>query len=156
VREAGARVKGRTNRSFNFNFMCHTPLVPDATREVAWRAKLAPYYKELGINADDIPVGTRMHFDAAGCDAVVEVAPKVVSFHYGPPEAGLVKRIKDAGCVVISSATRVAEARFWRRAAPMPSSRKGSMPAAIAACSSLMTSPPRSARWHRCRRWWTP
>jgi nitronate monooxygenase len=36
----------------------------------------------------------------------------VVSFHYGLPNAALLKRVKDAGCVVMSSATTVAEARW--------------------------------------------
>jgi nitronate monooxygenase len=36
----------------------------------------------------------------------------VVSFHFGLPNADLVKRVKAAGCLVISSATTVDEARW--------------------------------------------
>jgi nitronate monooxygenase len=44
---------------------------------------------------------------------VVEtVKPKVASFHFGLPDASLLKRVKDAGCVVMSSATTVREARW--------------------------------------------
>jgi nitronate monooxygenase len=35
-----------------------------------------------------------------------------VSFHFGLPEDGLLKRVKAAGCIVLSSATTVAEARW--------------------------------------------
>ena len=32
------------NAPINFNFFCHTPPTPQATREAAWRAQLAPYF----------------------------------------------------------------------------------------------------------------
>jgi nitronate monooxygenase len=43
---------------------------------------------------------------------VEELKPEVVSFHFGLPEPALLRRIKAAGCVIISSATTVAEARW--------------------------------------------
>jgi len=43
---------------------------------------------------------------------VLEFKPKVVSFHFGMPDAGLVKRVKDAGILVISSATTAEEGRW--------------------------------------------
>jgi nitronate monooxygenase len=51
-------------------------------------------------------------FDAALCDAVVDIKPAVASFHFGLPEPALLKRVKDVGCVVLASATTVAEARW--------------------------------------------
>jgi nitronate monooxygenase len=41
---------------------------------------------------------------------VEELKPEIVSFHFGLPEAALLKRVKAAGCLVISSATTVREA----------------------------------------------
>jgi len=38
--------------------------------------------------------------------------PRVVSFHFGLPETSAVRRIKEAGCIILSSATTVAEARW--------------------------------------------
>jgi nitronate monooxygenase len=68
---------------------------------------------ELGVDpAAPVPVTNRAPFDAGLCEAVEELKPEVVSFHYGLPEAALVKRVKAAGCKVISSATTVAEARW--------------------------------------------
>ena len=46
---------------------------------------------------------------------VEELKPQVVSFHFGLPEASLVRRVKAAGCVLISSATIAAEAVFLER-----------------------------------------
>jgi nitronate monooxygenase len=102
-----------TGRSINANFFVHQPPVADTGREKAWRQRLAPYYRELGLAADagaDGPV--RAPFSAELCDVVLEFRPKVVSFHFGLPEAGLVKRLKDAKIVVISSATTAEEARW--------------------------------------------
>ena len=40
-----------------------------------------------------------------------ELRPRVAGFHFGLPEASAVRKIKDAGCIILSSATTVAEAR---------------------------------------------
>jgi nitronate monooxygenase len=53
-----------------------------------------------------------MPFDAIFCAAIEALRPQVVSFHFGLPEASLLRRVKAADCVVISSATIVAEA-IW-------------------------------------------
>src|SRR3989440_9070348 len=42
---------------------------------------------------------------------VLEQRPRVASFHFGLPNASAVRRIKEAGCLIFSSATTVAEAR---------------------------------------------
>jgi nitronate monooxygenase len=41
---------------------------------------------------------------------VEETKPGVVSFHFGLPEPALMKRVKQAGCVTLASATTVVEA----------------------------------------------
>ena len=42
---------------------------------------------------------------------LVEAKPPVVSFHFGLPGAGRIAALKEAGCVLVASATSVAEAR---------------------------------------------
>ena len=60
-----------------------------------WRKRLAPYYREFGLPADAGAGGpVRAPFDAALCDVLLEFKPKVASFHFGLPEAALVKRLK--------------------------------------------------------------
>src|SRR5258705_3708957 len=53
-----------------------------------------------------------MPFDVAFCDMVEHTRPEVVSFHFGLPPADLFRRVKALGCVTMSSATTVAEARW--------------------------------------------
>ncbi len=100
-------------RPLNLNFFAHTPPVPNNAREHAWRERLTPYYQELGIDPNaSVPTNNRAPFDENICVVVEELTPEIVSFHYGLPKVSLVKRIKDAGCKIISSATTVGEARF--------------------------------------------
>src|SRR5450631_4183573 len=53
--ELGAIV-AQTHRPFNVNFFCHAAPEPNPEREQAWRAALAPYYAEFGIDAAVVPV----------------------------------------------------------------------------------------------------
>jgi nitronate monooxygenase len=97
----------------NLNFFAHVPAVPNNAREHAWREALKPYYRELGVDPHaPVPASNRAPFDEALCAVVEEARPRVVSFHFGLPEAALVKRVKAAGALVIGSATTVAEARW--------------------------------------------
>jgi nitronate monooxygenase len=107
------KYRAATGKPLNLNFFAHKPPVPNNAREHAWRERLKPYYTEFGIDqAAGVPSSNRAPFDAAFCSAVEDLKPEVVSFHYGLPEAALVKRVKAAGCMVMSSATTVAEARW--------------------------------------------
>src|SRR5262249_1273829 len=42
-------IRQLTDRPFNANFFCHTMPSPEPTRDGRWRARLAPYYAELGL-----------------------------------------------------------------------------------------------------------
>jgi len=104
-------IRQQTTRPINLNFFCHTPAAPDEGRAAAWRAALDPFYAEYGLGPETkAPAVNRAPFDAATCELVEEFKPEVVSFHFGLPEAALLDRVKAAGCLVISSATSVAEA----------------------------------------------
>ena len=52
-----AAIKARSSRPFNVNFFCHSPTLPDAKREAAWRATLSPYYEEFKLATDTISSG---------------------------------------------------------------------------------------------------
>src|SRR3982751_98313 len=43
-------VAGQTSRPYNVNFFCHTNPTVNVERESAWRAALAPYFEELGLD----------------------------------------------------------------------------------------------------------
>lgn len=109
VREQVAEVRAASTGPLNLNFFCHS--VPGNTDESAWRALLAPYYAEFGVEPS-AGGPQRLPFDEAMCSAVKEVRPEVVSFHFGLPAADLLHRVKAAGAIVIGNATTVEEARW--------------------------------------------
>ncbi|HJV61686.1 MAG TPA: nitronate monooxygenase [Albitalea sp.] len=113
LREELAAIRARTDRPLNVNFFCHTPPAPDAAREAAWRAALAPYYDEFGLDISAVPPGPgRAPFDAEAADVLAAMPPAVVSFHFGLPSPELLQRVRATGAKVIASATTVDEARW--------------------------------------------
>jgi nitronate monooxygenase len=106
-------IRAQARGPVNVNFFCHEPPVPDAAREAAWRAVLAPYYEEYGIDPVSIPSGPgRRSFGAEHADLLDELRPAVVSFHFGLPSADLLARVRATGARIFSSATTVEEARW--------------------------------------------
>jgi nitronate monooxygenase len=113
MRKELAAIRAATDRPYNVNFFVHTPPEPDARREAAWRAALAPYYREYGIDAASIQAGPgRAPFTAEAAEALEEFKPPVVSFHFGLPSAELLRRVRSWDCKVLSSATTVEEAQW--------------------------------------------
>jgi nitronate monooxygenase len=113
AREQVNIIRQRVSAPVSMNFFCHNAVEADLARETRWKQRLAPYYEELGLDpAAPISAANRAPFDAAMCELVEELKPEVVSFHFGLPDPELLKRVKAAGSVVISSATIVKEA-IW-------------------------------------------
>ncbi len=113
MRRELAAVRAATTRPFNVNFFCHASPTPDAGREAGWRAALARYYDQAGIaNRDPPPQPARAPFDEKMADAIAELEPPVVSFHFGLPHESLLARVRRWGAKILSSATTVEEARW--------------------------------------------
>src|SRR5215475_10013464 len=73
VREQMARIRASTRKPINLNFFCHTPPELNNAREARWRERLAPYYRELGIDpAAPVPTSMRLPFDESFCTLVEE------------------------------------------------------------------------------------
>lgn len=110
------RELGTQGLPYNVNFFCHRPPRPDPLREAAWRATLAPYYAQLGLDPNEPAAAPqRQPFNAELADALASAPPPVVSFHFGLPTPDLLDRVKGWGSVVLSSATTVEEA-LWLQA----------------------------------------
>src|SRR5712675_618628 len=75
------------------------------------RERLAAYYDEFGLGAVPEPSDPFPRLDEERLQMMLDLRPPVVSFHFGLPPADTMKRIKQSGAVVLSSATTVAEAR---------------------------------------------
>src|SRR6266478_4171977 len=113
AREQVNIIRQRVAAPVNMNFFCHQPADADPAREAGWKARLGPYYKELGLDpAAPVYAANRAPFDEAMCALVEELKPEVVSFHFGLPDPAMVKRVTAAGSLVMSSATIVREA-IW-------------------------------------------
>ncbi|MBB3020520.1 nitronate monooxygenase [Microvirga lupini] len=113
ARDELSRIRQSTSKSINVNFFCHEASGFDAGREAAWKQRLKDYYLEFGLDPDaPAPPSTRAPFDESYLNLVEEFRPEVVSFHFGLPQQGLLKRVKDTGAKVLSSATTVDEARW--------------------------------------------
>lgn len=103
-------------RPFNVNFFCHEPPRPVDMIEQAWRATLAPYYAELGLDPATVTqAAARRPFDHDAADVLAVRPPALVSFHFGLPSEELVARVRSWGTRVLSSATTVAEAVWLER-----------------------------------------
>jgi nitronate monooxygenase len=113
AREELSRIRQKTSKPINVNFFCHRVPAVDAEREAAWKRRLKDYYLEFGLDPDmPTPPSARAPFDETFLSLVEEFRPEVVSFHFGLPQQDLLKRVKDTGAKVLSSATTVDEARW--------------------------------------------
>jgi nitronate monooxygenase len=109
MRDQTLSVRARVAGPLNLNFFCHR--MPEPVDDRAWRALLLPYYEELGL-AEPPSAPLRRPFDDDACAAVEDLAPEVVSFHFGLPAEKLLDRVKASGAAVIANATTVEEALF--------------------------------------------
>jgi len=113
IRQDLHAITAATSQPYNVNFFVHQQPAPDAAREAAWRALLAPYFDEYGIDPNAIADGpVRKPFDHDAADVLETFKPPIVSFHFGVPSTELMARVKSWGSIVLSSATTVDEARY--------------------------------------------
>ncbi|WP_174293051.1 NAD(P)H-dependent flavin oxidoreductase [Sphingomonas bacterium] len=108
-----AEVRARTDRAFNVNLFVHGGAVADPAREAAWLRWLVPVFAEFGAEP---PSALRTIYKSFADDAdmlamLLEVAPPVVSFHFGLPSADAIAALRDRGIMLLATATSVAEAR---------------------------------------------
>ena len=108
-----AEIRERSNRSFNVNVFCHQPAKADAAVEAAWIERLRPRFERFGATPPARLGEIYKSFveDDDMLAALVEQRPKVVSFHFGVPSVERVRALKEAGIVLLGSATNVAEGR---------------------------------------------
>jgi nitronate monooxygenase len=114
---AGARamieeLRALTERAFNVNVFVHACPEQDAGREAAWLSALAPTFRKFGANP---PAALRVIYrsfleDDQMLRALVDLRPAVVSFHFGLPAAAQIEALRDAGCLLVATATSLSEA----------------------------------------------
>lgn len=113
VRQELAAIRAHTSKPFNVNFFCHTPPTHDPIRGERWRQRLAPYFKEFGVDPSAAAAGPlRFPFNADAAELLSEYQPPVVSFHFGLPSPELLNRVRAWNPKILASATTVDEARW--------------------------------------------
>ncbi|WP_176590962.1 nitronate monooxygenase family protein [Sphingobium sp. EM0848] len=111
-------VRARTDRPFNVNLFTHRPAQGDVVREQAWLEALAPlfHHHDAEPPASLCEIYRSFVEDDAMLAVLVDLAPAVVSFHFGLPDARRVAALKEAGCLLFATATSLDEARQVREA----------------------------------------
>lgn len=112
VRAAASDLCQRTNRPFNLNFFVGDAPVTDPATLARTRDRLRPWYARLGLGEppETLP-DLGPSFDDIRLKLLLDLRPAVVSFHFGLPPAPAVAALKDAGIILLCTATTVAEAR---------------------------------------------
>jgi nitronate monooxygenase len=108
--EQTENLRALTDRPFNLNFFCHeAPELSDLDVD-RLRETVGPLYRELDLGPPPEPVVPPIAFDEDRLAALLEIAPAVVSFHFGLPADSALEGIRETGSKVIASATSVSEA----------------------------------------------
>ncbi|MBO1073253.1 NAD(P)H-dependent flavin oxidoreductase [Roseomonas marmotae] len=107
-------VRQRTRHPFNVNLFCHRPAQADAAREAAWIERLRPQFAQFGASPPPRLREVYKSFveDDAMLAMLLEEKPAVVSFHFGLPPEARVRALREAGIILLASATSLAEARM--------------------------------------------
>lgn len=115
---AGARamideVRARTTRAFNVNLFVHNSPTRDPKREANWLEWLTPMFAEFGAEP---PASLRTIYKSFVEDRdmlamLLELAPPIVSFHFGLPSADILSALRERNIYLMATATNLEEAR---------------------------------------------
>ena len=111
-------VRQLTGAAFNVNVFVHDAPHLDSDRDASWLTALRPLFDEFAA-APPTSLTTIYRSFADDDDmlrVLVERAPPVVSFHFGLPEEAKVRALRQAGCVLIATATSLEEALAVKKA----------------------------------------
>jgi nitronate monooxygenase len=104
-------VRAATDRPFNVNVFCHRPAVADAGREAAWLERLAPHFARYGAEPPRQlrPIYRSFVDDDDMLAMLLAERPTVVSFHFGLPAQERIDALRNAGIVLLATATDLDE-----------------------------------------------
>jgi len=106
------KTRAITDNPFNLNFFAHAEPAETPEEDAIVESLLADNYVERDIGALPEKHKTMYDpFDENILTALLEIKPRVVSFHFGLPTSDMSGALREAGCIILCSATTVAEAR---------------------------------------------
>lgn len=102
-----------TGQPFNVNLFVHAPPRRDQALEQAWIEAMRPLFLPYGAEPPPSLRPTYASFaeDDEMLAMLLEVRPQVVSFHFGLPNASKIAALKKKGCLLLATATSLAEAQ---------------------------------------------
>lgn len=97
----------------NVNVFVHQPAQADVGKEAAWIERFRPEFERFGADPPSrlTEIYTSFHADNAMLAMLVAEKPRIVSFHFGLPAPDRIRALRDAGIILLASATCLAEAR---------------------------------------------
>ena len=104
------KVLSKTNGSFNLNFMTHKEPRSNESKNKKFKESIKKYFEEYNFNKIPNFSSTCDSFNENHLELLLQMSPKVVSFHFGLPKRSFLKKIKEQNIFIISSATTVEEA----------------------------------------------
>lgn len=111
IRATGELLRSTTDRPYALNLWLPTGTERDASpvEFTQARSAVAEFFAELDLPLPEAPERFLPSFDEQ-IEAVLELAPKAISFVYGVPPASVIARAHERGTVIIGTATTVDEA----------------------------------------------
>ena len=118
ARKEITELQALTDRPFNVNLFVHSSPRVDSARETRWLKALSPTFAAFGSNPPETlrTIYNSFAEDDAMLDMLLCVRPRVISFHFGLPSNNKIAALKAAGCVLLSTATNLAEAEAAEQA----------------------------------------
>lgn len=109
-----SQVRERTSRPFNVNVFCHQPPMADHALESAWLERLRPHFTRFHASP---PLRLKEIYrsfvdDDEALALLLTTRPPVVSFHFGLPSLDKVDALREAGILLLATATNLKEARM--------------------------------------------
>jgi nitronate monooxygenase len=103
----------RSRRSLNVNVFCHRPATANEVIEASWIEFLRPHFVAFGSEPPTRLKEIYRSFveDDAKLRMLIEMKPRVVSFHFGLPPPPAVRALRQAGIVLLATATNLEEGR---------------------------------------------
>lgn len=114
ARKMIAEVRARSAKPLNVNVFAHRPARRDAEKEAAWIERFRPQFDRAGA-APPVALGeiyTSFAVDDAMLAMLLEERPAVVSLHFGLSDSKRLRALREAGIILLATATNVAEARL--------------------------------------------
>lgn len=109
IRDAAAAIRSRANTPFAINLFVLPPANPEPGVVARANERLVRLHTEVGLPPPSVPANWGASLEHQ-IDAVLDVAPPVVSTHFGPPPPRLVAGCRARGISIFATATTADEA----------------------------------------------